>query len=633
MAKDEDGEGEEEMVQSETFMDVGKDRYQMSESAESTSGKTLMDVGEDMEVHEVPLSLPLRSERLSTLEEKNESLVPPLSPKKPLSLPESTSLSKSVAVFGTPATFDGSPFGSAAYKASTVGSLFGQPQRPKFIAAASSSTGDLFDNVLPKPTAATGFSFGQSEKPGLFGSGPRPFAFGGAVLGGGSQAASSAQAISGGSVFRSFSQQAASPVSLFGQLQQPGSLFGQTQQTQLKTAEPLFTGGSFGFGMPQQAKPKPTPPSKGMAGFTFDQSQQSGMASGSVSHSIVGGGMFGKPLRPTEPEPLNLDKARSKAEEEKAVYTAPLLVTDEPSLQKPSSFSSSTDRLQDMIPATEEEATFKALKNKQIHLPEILLTCLEKKKKSESLPVAEAVEKAEPMEEQEKLQFVATPPPIPPHQQPKDKDRKVVQGFSRQRRGLRRPPSPPPPSPPPPPPPPPCVDVSTPPCPPPPPPPPPCPGGPPPSPPHLGGRLYRLHRSLSGGSPPPARSSDHLRRNLGVFAAELKSAKASLEVGKPELKMRGAIRQRRGRVVMDSAMINSEPEARKPATVDLDQEEAYDEMLNLGKKEKAAVSVHVTMVFPLQKRKTLTSSHIPGGLLGRGRVLCRTRGYIPPPYL
>ena len=574
------------------------------------SGKTLMDVDEDMELQEVPLSVPPPSETLSELDAVRLS--------SPKSMPFS--------MFGAPATLEGSLFASTAEKASTVGSLFGR--KPDFRDSASPSSGDFFANPPPKPTAATGFSFGQSEKPGLFGSGPHPFAFGGGVFVGGSQAAPRLQAL------RSFPELAAPPVPLFGQLQQteskpspttatetsfgfdwlttgldassfpsaqaqetglfgsvsrpqstkageyflgssvlpvPRSVFGQTQQKQLKTAEPRFTGGSFGFGMPQQAMPKPAARSKGMAGFTFGQAQQTGMAVGSVPHSVVGGGLFGRLSRPADPEPLTLDKTRSKAEEEKAEYIAPLLVTD-----GVASFSSRTNRLQDAIPATEEDAIHATQTNiKQINLPEFPPTRPmqeeiqrgEKKKiglqkttylKNKSVTperslVGEAVEKAQHMEGLEQIQFVATPPPILPHQQPKDKDCKgkpspPVLRFSWTGAPLQTrsftPPSPSPSShavsvpsfptspPPPPPPPPPkpggslclrrrapvgvCYPNS-------PPPPPPPPRPPPPLPPHPEG----VSDSLSGEGPPPPRPTVQPHRNLlGVRSAKLKSAKA-----------------------------------------------------------------------------------------------------------
>ena len=578
------------------------------ENLRAHTGKTLMDVGEDMEVQEVPLSVPPPSETISELDAVK------------LSSPKSTPFSMS----GAPATLEGSIFASTAEKASTVGSLFGR--KPNVRDAASPSSGDLFANPPPKPTAAMGFSFGQSEKPGLFGSGPQPFAYGGGVL------------------RRSLPEQAAPPVPLFRQLQQteskpspttatktsfgsdllttgieasafpsaqaqetglfgsvsrpqstkageyflgssvlpapPGSVFGQTQQKQLKTAEPRFTGGSFGFGMPQQAMPKPAARSKGMAGFTFGQAQQTGMAVGSVPHSVVGGGLFGRLSRPADPEPLTLDKTRSKAEEEKAEYIAPLLVTD-----GVASFSSRTNRLQDAIPATEEDAIHATQTNiKQINLPEFPPTRPmqeeiqrgEKKKiglqkttylKNKSVTperslVGEAVEKAQHMEGLEQIQFVATPPPILPHQQPKDKDCKgkpspPVLRFSWTGAPLQTrsftPPSPSPsshavsvpsfptsPPPPPPPPPPeqggslclrrrapvgvivtremspPCYPNS-------PPPPPPPPRPPPPLPPHPEG----VSDSLSGEGPPPPRPTVQPHRNLlGVRSAKLKSAKA-----------------------------------------------------------------------------------------------------------
>lgn len=627
------------------------------------SGKTLMNAGEDMEVQEVP----------RPSKQKNKTKKGAVRP----SSPKSMSFSKSTAVFGAPATFEGSLSDSAAEEASTVGSLFGQPQKPIFTDAASPSSGNLFDNPLPKSMAATGFSFGQSEKPGMLGAGPHPFAIGGGVFPRGSQAAFSVEAPSGGSVFGSFPEQAVPRASLLGHLQQteskptpttttgtlfgsalppspamlttgmeacffpsaqsqkaglfgsephpktaeageyllgfsrptapPGSLFGQTQQIQLKTAEPRFTGGSFGFGMVQQAMPKPAAHSKGMAGFTFGQSQQTGMAFGSVKQSVLGRGLFGKPLRPTESKPLSLDRSRSKAEDETG-----LLVTD-----GFASFSSRANRLQDIIPPTEEEALLITQTNKkQIRLPEFPLrrsmqeeiqreekkkislqkTTYSKKKSAtpESSLVAEVVKKSDPMEEQEQLQSLATPPPILPRQRPKDKDSKgqlsaPVVGFLPRRRGAIGPPPPPPLTPPPPqspftppPPPPPGLIVkSVPPFPPPPPPPPPpptCPGGPPPVPPKPGDRFDSPHRPLSGVGPTSPLPTDQLHRNLlGVSSAKLKSAKVSPELGKPELRMRRSQRS-------------------------LKEEPLY-EIPKLGKKKKGAVLVYLSIVFPVQKDK------------------------------
>ena len=578
--------------------------------------------------------------------------------------PSSSKSMSSAPVFGAPATLEGSLFGSAAEEASTVSSLFGQPQKPAFTDAASPSSGDLFDNAPPKPTAATGFSFGQSEKPGILGAGPHPFAIGGGVFARRSQAASSVQAPSGGSLVGSFPEQAAPPVSLFGNLRNlqqtelkptpttttgtlfgsalrpnpamfptgmeaclfssaqsqktglfgsgphpkagkhllgsskpaapPGSLFTQTQQTQLKTVEPGFTGGSFGFGMVQQAMPKPAAYSKGMAGFTFGQSQQTGMAFGSVQQSVLGGGLFGKPLQPTEPKPLRLHRSPSKAEEETGLVTDGF-----------ASFFSKSNRLQDTIPATEEEAALETQTNrKQVLLPEFPLTrpmqeeiqrdekkkiSLEKtaysKKKSatpESSSVTEVVKSLEPMEEQKQLQSLATPPPIPPRQQPRDKDSKkqssapVARFFSRQRRGAVCRPAPSPPSSPPPPhpfaapPPPPSgliVESATPfpPPPAPPPPPPTCPGGPSPVPPKPGDRFDYPHHPLSGGGPTPPRPTNQLHRNLlGVRSAKLESAKVSPELGKSEFYRRRYACQ-------------------LPA-----KEEVLDELPNLGKKKKGA---------------------------------------------
>ena len=565
---------------------------------------------------------------------------------------KSMSSSKSTAAFGFPATYKGSLFGSATEKASTVDSLFGQPQKPTFTDAASPSSEDLFDSPPPKPTAPSGFSFG---------SGPRPFGIGGGVFVGGAQAAPRVQDPFGGSVFDSFPEpeQAAPPFSSFGQLQQtelkttpttttgttgsclrpshtmlttemeacfspsarlqktglfgsgphpntseagkqllgssrpaapPGSLFGHTQQTQLKSAEPSFTGGSFGFGMLQQAIPKSATHSKGLADFKFGQSQQTGTAFGSVQQS--GGGLKGKPFGLTEPEPLILDRALFRAEEGKSP-----LDTD-----GFTSFSSITNRLQDGIPATGEDATLEAqTKRKQKRRPmqeeiqreEMKKISLQKKSATpESSLISKAVEKAEPIEG---LQVPATSPPIPPRQRPKFKGNKLAgSGFLRLRQ-LASSPSPPPPPPctTPPPPPPPCTPpppllpcrigaaspFPPPPSPPPPPPLPPCPGRPPPLPPQPGSRFDPPQRRVKAGGPAPPRPTDQLHRNLlGVSSTKLKSAKVLPELRKSELYMQWSGRGRPDGI----------PNLGKK---------------NLGKKKNGSVLVHVSIVFPLQKGK------------------------------
>lgn len=526
--------------------DKGEEEEEMTVHA--LSGE--MGVGEDMDIQELPLSSPPPSERFSELD-----AVRPSSP-------------------GTAAVFGRSLFRSSAEEALSVGSLFGQ--KSNFTDAASTSSGDFFDNPPPKPTAAVGFSFGQSEKPGALGSGRHLLSFKGGVFEGKSQSAPSVQPF--------FQRSVTSPDSLFGQLHQtdsepsattatgalfgsdlrsrpamlgssrlaalPGSSFGQPQQ------KPLKTGGSFGFGMLQHAMPKSSVVSKGMTGFKFGQPQQTEMASGAVPHSVVGGGLVGKPLRPTDPEPLTLDKARSKAEVEKAEYDGF------------ASFSSITNPLQDMIPATEEDATLETQTNKkQVSLPEFpqtppmqkevqgkekkVIRCLKKKSITpESLLVAEAVEKAKSKEEQKPLQCLAAQPPIP-------KPRRRVCGALRPPRSLTSPPpqysgrtASAPPFPPPPPPPPPPV----------------CPRGPPPLPP-----------KTSGGGPIPPSPTDQLP--LRISSTKLKHAKVSSDLGELELKMRGCGRRRLGK------------------------EEARDEMPNSGKKMKGAVVFHVSIVFPLPKRQ------------------------------
>ena len=337
-----------------------------------------------------------------------------------LSSPSSMSSSKSTTAFGFPAKSTGSLFGSATKKTSTMGSLFGP--KPTFTDAASPSSGDLFGIPRSKPTSATGFSFG---------SGPRPFGFGGGVFVGGSQAAPSVQGAFGGSAFHSFPEQAAAPVSSFGQL----------QQTELKPAPTMLFG------------------------------------SGPDSNTAEAGECLLGSSRPAAP---------------------------------PGSLFGQTQQTQ------------------------------------ENALVAEAVEKAEPMERQKQLHVLATPPPIPPRQQPKDKNSKGQPSapvFSLKRRGAAAA-SPPPPPPPP---------------------PPPCSGGPPPLPPRPG----------SPFDPHRPRPTDKLHRNLfGVPSAKLKSAKVSPELRKPELYMLRSVREH-------------------PA-----KEEALDEMPNLGKKKNGAVLVHVSIVFP-----------------------------------
>ena len=503
-----------------------------------------------------------------------------------LSSPSSMSSSKSTTAFGFPAKSTGSLFGSATKKTPTMGSLFGQ--KPTFTDAASPSSGDLFGIPRSKPTSATGFSFG---------SGPRPFGFGGGVFVGGSQAAPSVQGPFGGSAFHSFPEQAAAPVSSFGQLQQtelkpaPTTTAGTSGTSDLRPSPTMLTTGMeacfpsaqsqktglFGSGPDSMSSSKSTTAfgfpagSKGSlfgsatektstTGSLFGQkpgdlfgiprskpTSATGFSFGSGPRPFgFGGGVFvgGSQAAPSVQGPFGGSAFHSFPEQAAAPVSSFGQLQQTELKPAPNMFGSGPD-------SNTAEAGECLLGSSRPAAPPGSLFGQTQQTQESSL-VAEAVEKAEPMERQKQLHVLATPPPIPPRQQPKDKDSKGQPSapvFSLKRRGAAAASPPPPP---------PCTPPL-------PPPPPLCSGGPPPLPPRPG----------SPFDPHRPRPTDKLYRNLlGVPSAKLKSAKVSPELRKPELYMRGSVRKH-------------------PA-----KEEALDEMPNLGKKKNGAVLVHVSIVFP-----------------------------------
>ena len=495
-----------------------------------------------------------------------------------LSSPSSMSSSKSTTTFGFPAKSTGSLFGSATKKTSTMGSLFGP--KPTFTDAASPSSGDLFGIPRSKPTSATGFSFG---------SGPRPFGFGGGVFVGGSQAAPSVQGPFGGSAFHSSPEQAAAPVSSFGQLQQtelkptPTTTAGTSETSDLRTSPNILTTGMEAcFSSAQSQKtglfgsgPDSMSSSKSTTAFGFP-ARSKGSLFGSATEktsTLFGqkpGDLFGIPRsKPTSATGFSFGSGPRPFGFGGGVFVGGSQAA--PSVQGPfggSAFHSSPEQ------AAAPVSSFGQLQQTELKPAPTMLfgsgpdsntaeagECLlgssrpaappgslfgQTQQTQENALVAEAVEKAEPMERQKQLHVLATPPPIPPRQQPKDKNSKGQPSapvFSLKRRGAAAA-SPPPPPPPP---------------------PPPCSGGPPPLPPRPG----------SPFDPHRPRPTDKLHRNLfGVPSAKLKSAKVSPELRKPELYMLRSVREH-------------------PA-----KEEALDEMPNLGKKKNGAVLVHVSIVFP-----------------------------------